>query len=61
MNKDEAYEKWASFDVSRKGVLQESAFKAGWDVAIEKAKHTVKMSYIIDESEDIKEVILENL
>ena len=61
MNAKEEYGKWAEFDASRKGVLQETAFSAGWKAATEYCANVVKLSYIIDESEDIKKVILENL
>lgn len=61
MNKENAYLNWAKFDPSRKGVLQQEAHAAGWKAAIEHCVNVVKLSYIIDESEDIKKVILENL
>lgn len=61
MNKADAYLNWASFDPSRKGVLQQEAYIAGWKAAVEHCTKVVKLSYIIDESEDIKKVILENL
>ena len=61
MNKENAYLNWAKFDPSRKGVLQQEAYAAGWKTAVEQCIKTVKMAYIIDESEDIKKVILENL
>ena len=61
MNREDAYLNWAKFDPSRKGVLQQEAHAAGWKAAIEHCVNVVKLSYIIDESEDIKKVILENL
>lgn len=61
MNKEDAYINWAKFEPSRKGVLQQEAFAAGWRAAIEHCTNVVKLSYIIDESEDIKETILVNL
>lgn len=61
MNKEDAYLNWAKFDPSRKGVLQEEAYTAGWKAAVEHCTKIVKLAYIIDESEDIKEVILDNL
>ena len=61
MNKEDAYINWAKFDPSKNGVLQQEAFTAGWRAAIEHCTNVVKLSYIIDESEDIKKVILENL
>lgn len=61
MNKEDAYLNWAKFDPSRKGVLQEEAYAAGWKAAVEHCIKVVKLTYIIDESEDIKEVILDNL
>lgn len=61
MNREDAYLNWAKFDPSRKGVLQQEAYAAGWKAAVEQCIKTVKMAYIIDESEDIKEIILDNL
>ena len=61
MNREDAYLNWTKFDPSRKGVLQQEAYAAGWRAAIEHCTNVVKLSYIIDESEDIKKVILENL
>ena len=59
--KEKAYQDWASFDASRRGIIQEASFSAVWEAAMERARHVVKVSYIIDEGEDIKQVILENL
>ena len=59
--KEKAYQEWASFDASRRGVIQEFSFSAGWEAAMKQARHVVKTSYILDEGEDIKKVILENL
>lgn len=59
--KERAYQEWASFDSSRKGIIQEASFSAGWEAAMERARHIIKTSYIIDEGEDIKKIILENL
>ena len=61
MNKEDAYLNWAKFDPSRTGVLQQEAYAAGWKAAVEHCIKVVKLTYIIDESEDIKEVILDNL
>jgi len=61
MNKENAYLNWSKFDPSRKGVLQEEAYAAGWKAAVEHCTKIVKLAYIIDESEDIKKVILDNL
>ena len=61
MNKTDAYLNWATFDPSRKDVLQQEAFAAGWKAAMSRAMHVVKFSYIVDEGEDITEVITKTL
>jgi hypothetical protein len=33
MKKSESYKSWSAMDASKHGVLQESAFSAGWDAA----------------------------
>lgn len=59
--KEEAYEAWAEKDASRKGVLQREAFMVGWDEATNNCIKVVKTSYILDESEDFKRVVVDNI
>ncbi|NBX51265.1 hypothetical protein EBT25_15410 [bacterium] len=59
--KEEIYEAWAEKDASRKGVLQHEAFMVGWKSAIEVCADVVRISYILDESEDFKQVAIENI
>jgi hypothetical protein len=59
--KEEIYEAWAEKDVSRKGALQREAFMAGWKEAVEVCVEVVRISYVIDESEDFVAVAIQNI
>ena len=59
--KEEIYEAWAEKDASRKGALQREAFMAGWKEAVEVCVEVVRISYVIDDGDDFKQVAIENM
>jgi hypothetical protein len=59
--KEELYEAWAAKDASRGGVLQREAFMAGWKQSAEVCAEVVKISYVIDDGDDFKQIAIENM
>ena len=61
MRKSESYKSWSAMDASRQGVLQESAFSAGWDAATKRCIHILKTTYVIDDGEDYAKLVLDQI
>lgn len=61
MTKSESYKNWSAMDASKHGVLQESAFSAGWDAATKRCIDILKTTYIIDDGEDYAQLVLDRI